>query len=70
MYCVLRRKPDVMLGSGALSVTPESRSLRMEGEVPSAPVHAALSIISDGGHSIYELKEKGLFFRGPLPRLS
>ena len=31
MYCVLRRKTDAMLGSGVLSVTPESRSLQMKG---------------------------------------
>lgn len=31
MYCVLRRKTDVMLGSGVLSVIPESRRLQMKG---------------------------------------
>lgn len=70
MYCVLRRKTDAMLGSGVLSVTPESRSLQMKGGSRVSPCAHSPPLISDGGHSTSELKGRGLFFRGPLPRLS
>lgn len=56
MYCVLRRKTDAMLGSGVLSVTPESRSLQMKGGSRVSPCARSPPLISDGGHSTSELK--------------